>query len=82
MASRTTIVLDDHLLQKLRLRAAERGVGLSRAIADLLQAALSGNDPGPRQPYRLRWPVSTGTLQPGVVLEDRDRLLDLMEGRE
>jgi hypothetical protein len=31
--------------------------------------------------YRLQWRPERGRIQPGVRLDDRDALFDLMEGR-
>ena len=45
------------------------------------EAPLPSN-PDPREKFELRWePHKLGCLQPGVVLEDRNILFDLMEDR-
>ncbi len=81
MPVRTTIVLDEELMKRLRLLAATRGGGLSRTIADLVRAGLKREGEDQRAPYRFRWRTYRGRLLPGVNIQDRDRLYDLMEGR-
>jgi len=76
---RTTVDLPDELFRQLKKRAADLGTPMRRLIEDALRAYVS---PGTRRaPYRFRWRTERGTLQPGVRLEDRDALFDLMEGR-
>jgi hypothetical protein len=79
MCVRTTIDLRDELLRRAKKRAAEEGVPLKTVFEAALQAHLSGkpSDAG----YKLRWRTEKGHLMPGVRLEDRDSLLDLMEDR-
>ncbi|RMD83977.1 MAG: DUF2191 domain-containing protein, partial [Candidatus Dadabacteria bacterium] len=62
--------------------AAERGVPLRRIVEDALRAFLRSRSGSSRQRYRLRWSTERGRIQPGVRLDDRDTLFDLMEGRE
>jgi len=81
MSIRTTIVIDEDLLKKLRVKAGAMGVGLSRLISDLLTSSLASKPSGTDKPYRLEWPTSRGKLLPGVDLDNRDRLYDVMEGR-
>jgi hypothetical protein len=77
---RTTVDLDDALLAAARRQAAENGTTLTAFIEAALAAALA-----PRhqqgKPYRLRWRSHKGKLLPGVDINDRDSLLDAMEGR-
>jgi hypothetical protein len=81
MSVRTTIVLDEDLAQEVRMRAAERGVGLSRMIGDLVKRSLELDRAPSDEPFRLRWQSQRGALLPGVDLADRDRLYDIMEER-
>ena len=81
MPTRTTIVMDDELMEKLRLIASSRKTGLSRTISDLVQAGLQGQRAG-RPKYRFAWKTSRGRMLPGVDIDDRDRLYDVMEGRD
>jgi len=79
MGERTTIVLDEELARQLRIRAGKKGIGLSRLIGDLLRSAMNTRMTGNEKPYRLEWPTTRGRLMPGVDLDDRDRLYDIME---
>ena len=76
---RTTIELDDPLFTRLKQEAAQRGTTLRKLVNDLLRRALAER---PRQTkYRFRWKTERGRIQPGVRLNDRDSLFDLMDGR-
>jgi hypothetical protein len=71
--------LSDELLRKARKRAADEGIPLRDVVEDALRRYLAG--PTRRGAYRLRWSSERGRLQPGVNLDDRDALFDLMGGR-
>ncbi|MBM4355258.1 MAG: DUF2191 domain-containing protein [Deltaproteobacteria bacterium] len=81
MGIRTTIVMTEELLAKVRQEAAERGWNLSRTIAELVQAGLQRKSVTSARRKPFRFPTFKGRLQPGVDLDDRDRLHDLMDGR-
>jgi Arc/MetJ family transcription regulator len=78
---RTTIELNDDLLRRAKRRAANERTTLRAVIEQALRRHLAerGGAPGPR--YVLRWRTERGALQPGVQLDDRDALFDLMDGR-
>jgi hypothetical protein len=80
---RTTVRLDEALLQRARKEARRRGVTLTALIEEGLELAL-------RKPLRrqerglVRLPVSKargGTL-PGIDLDNSASLLDAMEDRD
>ena len=76
---RTTLDLNDELLRLAKKRAAAEGVPLREVVEAALKLHLSGK---PRlSSYKLRWRTERGRMLPGVRLDDRDALLDLMEGR-
>ncbi|MCI0587128.1 MAG: DUF2191 domain-containing protein [Planctomycetes bacterium] len=75
---RTTLTLDDDLFKRLRRMAAEQGCAFKDLVNRLLRSALA---PPPRTGYRLKWRTERGKIQPGVNLDDRDALFDLMDGR-
>ena len=77
---RTTVDLNDELLRRLKKRAADEGVPLREVIEAALRTYLKGNRRG-GQPYRLRWRTEKGKLRPGVRLDDRTALFDLMGER-
>ena len=79
---RTTIRLNDQLLDRARKEAARRGTTLTALIEKGLTLALSGPPPDRREEC-VQVPVSAaggGTL-PGVDLADNAALLDVLEGR-
>ena len=79
-ALRTTLDLNDEVLRTARQRAANDGIPLRAVVERALRTYLEG---GPRKSgYRLRWRPERGRLRPGVRVDDRDALFDLMEGRD
>ncbi len=79
LCMRTTVEISDDLLRRAKKRAADEGGPLRRVVEDALRIYLS-NRPRPTG-YRLRWRTEKGRLLPGVRLEDRESLFDLMDGR-
>jgi plasmid stability protein len=76
---RTTLALDDDLLQKLRLRAAREGRSMQAVVNDLIRHSIAVED-RPRT-YLLDLKGWTAEARPGVDILDRDTLFDLMDGR-
>jgi hypothetical protein len=76
---RTTIDISDELLRQAKKRAADERTPLRRLIEAALRLYLSGRPRG--RGYKLHWRTEKGRLRPGVRLDDRDALLDLMDGR-
>jgi len=77
---RTTLDLDDKLLDAARRRAADQGATLTAFVEEALAAALAPRPRG-RVPYKLRWKTHRGRLLPGIDITDRDSLFDAMDGR-
>ena len=79
---RTTVRLNDDLLQEARVEAARSGETLTALIERGLRVVLAKRKEKPRR-RRVRIPVSRarGGTQPGVNLDDSADLLDLMESR-
>jgi hypothetical protein len=77
---RTTLDIADEVLRLARKRAADERMTLRELVETALRSYLSGR-PG-RSGYRLRWRSEKGRLRPGVNLDDRQALWDLMEGRK
>jgi hypothetical protein len=74
---RTTIDIGDELLRRAKKRAADEGVPLRDVVESALRGYLSTR---PRQGrYRLKWSTERGRMLPGVNLDDRDALFDLMD---
>ncbi len=77
--ARTTLAIDDDLLQKVREKAAREGRTLQDVANELLRLALVQQRPRKSAKLVLRgWEACE---QPGVDLLDRDKLFDLMDGR-
>ena len=80
LCMRTTIDLDGPLLAELKQEAARRASTLRELVNDLLRQAMAA--PQPKTKYRFDWkPHRGGHIQPGVRLDDRNSLFDLMDGR-
>ncbi len=78
---RTTVDINDQLLRDAKRRAAQEGTTLRRLIEKAVRGYLRPRS-SQRGDYKLRWRTECGRLQPGVRLDDRDALFDLMEGRD
>jgi hypothetical protein len=78
---RTTVRLDDGLLDQARREARRRGTTLTALIEQGLRLAIRPPKPAERS-ARIRLPVSRARsgLIPGVVLDDSAALLDRMDG--
>ena len=74
---RTTITIDDHLLDEVRRRAAERRQTVSQVIEDSVRESLLRQHDGRAPRFTVR-PVDGGDTQPGVDLDDNAALLALM----
>jgi len=76
---RTTVDLNDELFRRAKRHAVRERITLRALIERALRAHLGA--PRPQRRYTLQWHAETGRVLPGVRLEDRDALFDLMEGR-
>lgn len=79
LCMRTTVDLDNELFRKLKQEAARRGITLRELFHELLRTVLAA--PKRRAKYEFRWKTHRGQIQPGVRLDDRHSLWDLMDGR-
>jgi hypothetical protein len=80
---RTTIHLDDRLLEELKRFAAETGRTLTSLIQDAVRESLARRRRGRDAKRRPEVPVFHGTgLLPGVDLHDSAALLDRMNGTD
>jgi len=77
---RTTLNMNDDLMARVKKIAAQSGKTITEVIEDALRERLSGAKVE-AEPFKLAWVTVSGKLQPGVDLDDRDALLELMEGR-
>jgi hypothetical protein len=79
---RTTLNLDDALVQELRREAVERGATLTSLLEDAIRTyleALKARARADLGPVELTTVRGRGTL-PGVDLDNSAALLDIMEG--
>lgn len=78
--TRTTVTLEDALLDSLKRRALAENKSLSRFVSELLRKALrEARDEGPPEKLAARWRTFSGG-RPRVDIADRDALFELMEG--
>jgi hypothetical protein len=80
---RTTVRLDDRLLEQAKKEAARQGKTLTAFMDEAIRHALA--KPVERRPRkRVHLPVSrsTGGTLPGVDLNDSAALLEILEGRD
>ena len=80
---RTTVRLNDALLEQAKREAARQGETLTALMEQGLRLALAQSQPTRRR-GRVKLPVCKvgGGVLPGVDLNDSATLLDIMEGRE
>ena len=76
---RTTLKISDEIYRQLRRKAADEGATVRQVVENALRLYL-GNTPK-RPSYRLQWKAERGKVLPGVRLDDRDKLFDIMDGR-
>jgi len=79
LCMRTTMDLNDTLLRQAKRQAVAEGIPLKEVVERALRQYL-GKGPA-KGKYKLRWRTERGRILPGVRLDDRDALFDLMEGR-
>jgi hypothetical protein len=76
---RTTIRLDESLLQEAKRLAAEKGTTLTSVIENALRQSFAGRKVA-AQRGKIKFTTSgAGGLRPGVDLDDSAALLELME---
>ena len=78
LCMRTTMDLGDELMRRAKKKAADDGVPLRSIVEEALRRYLSEKPAATG--YKLRWTTEKGALMPGVDLDDRDSLFDIMNG--
>jgi hypothetical protein len=76
---RTTITIDDHLLDEVKRRATELRKTVSQVIEDSVRESMLRHADDSRAAFRVR-SFPGGGYQPGVDLDDNAALLELMDG--
>ncbi len=69
--------MNDQLFRAVKRQAAQDGVTMKAIVEGALRRYIQ---PAPRKRYKLQWQTERGALQPGVAIEDRHILFDVMEG--
>jgi predicted transcriptional regulator len=77
---RTTIRINDELLKKAKIRAAETDRSLTEVIEDALRKAIDNVDADIESRDDTIPTAGEGGVQPGVDLDDTSSLLDKMDG--
>lgn len=77
---KTTLDLDDELVQDAKRRALKERRPLSRLLEDALRAYLWKPD-RPRRAFKLKLQIRNISPSPGVDFSDRDSLYERMDGR-
>ena len=76
---KTTLNFDDRLIKAAKVRAAEEGETLTRLIERAIRNYLEPTV-CPEPPFKLELLTKQGRLLPGVNLDDRKSLYDIMDG--
>jgi hypothetical protein len=76
---RTTVDLDENLLEAARQRAADQGKTLDAVVEEALAAVLPLRLKAHGE-YKFTWKSHRGGLLPGVDIANRDSLYDIMDG--
>jgi hypothetical protein len=74
---RTTVIIDDALMKKVRRLAASKGRTFTEILTEALGREVMGEKRGGTG-FRLNLVTVTGRPRPGVDLSDRDALYEIM----
>jgi hypothetical protein len=69
--------MNDQLFRAVKRQAAQDGVTMKAILEAALRRYIQ--PAAPRKRYTLQWQTERGVLQPGVVIEDRNILYDVMD---
>ncbi len=78
---RTSLNLDDKVLAAAKRQAAREGITLTSVVDRALRQYLASQRRDRPSGFRLDLKVRSTRVQPGVDIEDRDSLYDVMEDR-
>ena len=78
---RTTLQLDDRVVQAAKRHAERTGTTLTAVIDTALRQFLASTRT-PKPKFRLKLRTRRTSVLAGVDLDDRDSLYDVMEGRK
>jgi len=82
MSIRTTVTLDDDIVDRIKQRSREQGDSFKQTLNNLLRFALSTGTPGAaRKPFKVRPFHNLGAV-PGLNFDKISELLDYAEGED
>ncbi|MFN3671443.1 MAG: DUF6364 family protein [Bosea sp. (in: a-proteobacteria)] len=76
MTKNITLAIDEDILDRVRIIAAERKTTVNRLVRDFLEGVARQEDRSERARRRLRELVETSTLEVGPITWKRDDLYD------
>ena len=76
---RTTLEISDAIYRHLKRKAAHEGATVRQMVENAVRAYLG--KPKARKGYQLQWRSERGRILPGVRLDNRNKLFDIMDGR-
>ena len=82
MSIRTTVTLDEDVLERVKAESRNRGASFRDTLNDLLRLALVTQAAAPpREPFKIRG-YHMGPLRPGLNYDSIEALLEYAEGPE
>lgn len=78
MSIRTTVTLDEDVLERVKYESRSRGTSFRDTLNDLLRAGLLSRTTSPRPPFKIK-PVHMG-YRAGLPYDSMEALLALGEG--
>ncbi len=78
MSIRTTVTLDDDVIQRVKRESRARGASFKETINDLLRAALLEKPKPRRKPFKIR-AMNLG-YRPGLNYDKIEQLIEYAEG--
>ena len=79
LCMRTTLEISDEIYRQLKRKAADEGATVRELVENAVRAYLG--KPKVRKGYQFQWRSERGRILPGVRLDDRESLFDIMDGR-
>ncbi len=82
MSIRTTVSLDQDVLERVKAESRQRGEPFKKTLNELLRLAVSLDKAAPsRKPFKIRPFANTGPI-PGLNYDNISELLDYAEGKD
>jgi hypothetical protein len=80
MSTRTTVTLDDDVLDRVKRESRSRGLSFGETLNELLRAGLVESSRPRRKKFRIK-PVRMG-YRPGLPYDNTGALIEFAEGSE